>query len=96
MGHLADQPARRAARQTSVGVEGDHVAHPGGHHRSAAFDGHVGRVGGAAQQPVQLVQFAALSLPTDPLAFAFVPYTPAMEQEKAIAARPRLVLFVQP
>ena len=66
VGHLADQPQRRVARQARVGVERDHVAHVGRHVRVAPADRHEGRVGRAAQQAVELLQLAALALPAHP------------------------------
>ena len=55
MGHLADQPERRIPRQPRVGIEGDDVAHVRRHPRGSAGDRHERRVGGAAQQPIELV-----------------------------------------
>ena len=44
------------------------------------------RVGGAAQQPVELLDLAALALPPHPQPFAGVPLPQAMEQEEAVGA----------
>ena len=86
MRHLADQAADRVARQSRVGVERDDVANAAGTRWRCPADRHEGRVGRAAQEPVQLVQLAALALPADPPSFAFVPDSPAMEQQEAVAA----------
>ena len=53
-------------------------------------------VGRAAQQPVQLVQLAALAFPADPPRFACVPDPPAMEQQEAVAAGRRAIALVEP
>ena len=96
MRHLADQAADRVARQLRVGVERDDVANVGRREAVAPADRHESGVGRAAQQPVQLVQLAALALPADPAPFAFVPDAPAMEQQEAVAARRRAVALVEP
>ena len=97
MRHLADQPAHRVARQPRVGVERDDVADAGGHDAGGcAVDVDERRVGRAAQQPVQLVQLAALALPADPPSFAFVPDPPAMQQQEAVAAGRRAVAPIEP
>ena len=54
-----------------------------------------GRVGRAAQQPIQLVQLAALALPADPAPFAFVPDPPTMEQQEAGAAGRRAIAPIE-
>src|SRR4029079_13090148 len=41
-------------------------------------------VGGAAQQPVELLDLAALALPSHPQAFALVPLAQAREEEEAV------------
>jgi hypothetical protein len=48
-----------------------------------------------AQQPVQLVELAALALPSDPAPLPFVPHAAAVEQEEALAAGGRPVAPVQ-
>jgi hypothetical protein len=62
MGELAHQAARRVARQARIGIERDHEAYAGRH----AFGRDERGVVGAAQQPVELVQLAALALPAHP------------------------------
>ena len=69
---------------------------PDGSDRSMAIDGQKRRVGGAAKQTVEFVQFAALALPADPLSLAFVPDAPAMKKEEARAIPGRPVARVQP
>ena len=49
-------------------------------------------VRGAAKQPVQLVELAALPLPADPLAFLLVPETPAVQQQEARPASGRTLV----
>ena len=66
-----------------------------GHRRRTPVEAEEGRVPGAAQQAVELVQLAALALPADPQALAFVPHPPAMEQKEPVAAGRRRVPAVQ-
>ena len=78
----ADQPAGRIAGQRRVLVQRDDVhdllqeGRGGGHV-------HVGGVGGAAQQLVQLVDLAPLPLPAHPAALAGVPLPVAVEDVEA-------------
>ena len=55
-------------------------------HRQVADRDGEARVGGAAQQPVELLDLAALALPSHPQAFALVPLAEPMEQEEAVGA----------
>ena len=55
MGHLADQTERRVPRQSRVGIERDDVTHVGRHLRCLPVDRHERRIGGAAQEAVELV-----------------------------------------
>ncbi|MDT4818208.1 hypothetical protein FQZ97_512990 [compost metagenome] len=96
MGHFADQPQRSVARQPRIGVQGDDVAHPGRHLRRLSVDGHIAGVAGAAQQAVQLMQLAALSLPAHPPALHGIEEASAVEQQKAVTGRARAVALVQP
>ena len=48
------------------------------------------RVGGAAQQAVELLDLAALALPSHPQPFALVPLPQAMEQEEPVRAAVRV------
>ncbi|MNO61713.1 hypothetical protein D3C76_523680 [compost metagenome] len=86
VGHLADQPQRRLARQAGVGVEGDHVAHVARHLRFLPGDGDETGVGRAAQQAVQFMQLAALALPAHPALLAGIEQAAPMQQEEARAA----------
>ena len=95
MRHLADQALGGSARQPRIGVERDHVTDAGRHERRTAINRDKGRVGRAAQQSIQLVQFAALAFPSDPLSFPLVPDSPPMEQEESIAFRRRSVTLIQ-
>ena len=96
MRHLADQPVDRVARQPGVGVERDDVADVGGHLWRLPAEVQETRVGRAAQQPVQLVQLAALAFPADPPRFAGVPDPLAMEQQEAVAAGRRAIAPIEP
>ena len=69
---------------------------PAGSDGSVAVDWQERRVGGAAKQPIEFVQLAALALPADPLSFAFVPDAPAMQEKEARAVVGRPVALVQP
>jgi hypothetical protein len=97
--HLADQPARRLPRHPGIGVERDDVTNAGrrsgrrGVRRPA--DTYEARIGRAAEQPVKLVELAALAFPPDPALLPFVPDSPAMEQKKAVPPRFRSVGAVQ-
>ena len=82
MRHLSDQPLGGPDRQARVSVERDDVADAGGQRRSMAIDWQKCRIGGAAKQPVEFVQFAAFALPADPPSLALVPDTSAMERKK--------------
>ena len=88
--HLADQPQHRVARQPRVGIERDDPAHAGRHGRVDEC-----RVGSAAQQPVQLVQLAALALPPHPDALAGVEHPAAVQQQEPGPARAGAVAAVQ-
>ena len=87
MGQLADQAARGVARQPRVGIERDHVAHAGRHAGGLSADVHEAGVGGAAQQPVELVELAALALPSHPLLLRLAPDPSPVQQEEAVARR---------
>ncbi len=82
--HGADEPVRGGSRQPRVGVERDHVAHARRRVRRNAADRDEGRVRGAAQEPVQLVEFASLPLPSDPPSLGRVPHAAPMEQQEAV------------
>ena len=79
----ADQALRRIARQTRVRVERDAVA-DGRQQLQFADLRREGGVGGAAQQPVELFDLAALPLPADPRVLAYVPLPIAMKQEEPV------------
>ncbi|WP_425128606.1 hypothetical protein [Burkholderia metallica] len=95
--HLADQAAHGIAQQPRIGIERDHVAHVRRHARRPACLRDERRVRCAAQQPVQLVQLAALALPAHPASFAVVPHALAVQQQEAPAfARRRRIKAIQP
>ena len=89
MRHGTDQPADRAARKASIGVERDDVANvlngmnvlPGNIDERSA--------GRAAQQAVEFLKFSALAFPAHPLPFLLVPLAFAMKKKKAWAAAGR-------
>ena len=80
-----DEPPHRAARHARIGVERDHVAHAW---RSLAAGG-VRRIGGAPQQAVELVELAALALPTHVDVLGSVESPLAPKDSKAITAARR-------
>ena len=82
MRHLADEAARRADGHARVRIERDDVADALRQGR-LTFDGQERRVRGTTQQPVHLMQLAALALPADPFALAFVPHAPAVQKIEA-------------
>ena len=81
----ANQVPGGVTRQARVAVERDAVAHLRQDRRVADGQDEAG-VGGAAQQAVELLDLAALALPSHPEAFLLVPLARAMEQEEAIRA----------
>src|SRR5437867_645237 len=73
----------RLARQPGVAVERDAVAHL--REDAELADLHVeARVGGAPQQAVELLDLAALALPSHPHALARVPLADAVEEEESV------------
>ena len=97
--HLADQPPGRFPRHPGIGVERDDVADAGGRSgrrgkgRGAVTD--EGRIGRAAEQPVQLMQLAALAFPSDPPRLPWIPDPPAMQQEEARPAGCRSIAAIE-
>jgi hypothetical protein len=83
----ADESTRRIPRQARVAVQGDDVLDVGKDGRIAHVD-RVTRIGRAAQQPVELLELAALAFPTHPRAFTRIPLPGAMEQVEQVAALP--------
>ena len=77
--HRSDQAPRRFPRQARVGVECDHVTNARGCKRSRHVGCHERRVGGAAQEAVELPQLPALALPTHPDLLSLVPEAAAVE-----------------
>ncbi len=92
MTHLADETQRRVARQSRVGIERDDVADPVGH---AVVRREERRVGRAAQQPVQLVQLAALAFAAHPRALRAIEHASPVQRREARSARPGGVARVQ-
>ena len=94
VGHSPDEFARGVSGEHGVRVQGDDVAHgrPGhtlGIGRRPARQQQKAVAVLAAQQAVELGQFAALALVSHPHPFAFVPQAGAVTQEKAFAALAR-------
>ena len=58
-------------------------------------DSYEGRIGRAAEQPVQLVELAALAFPPDPPPLPVVPDPPAMEQQEAVPAGTLSITAIQ-
>jgi hypothetical protein len=79
----ANELPRDVARQASITVECDAVPHGRQHREVADVDRETG-IGRTTQQAVELLDFAALALPSHPEAFARIPLTQTMEQEKTI------------
>jgi hypothetical protein len=96
MRHLADEAARRFAQQPRIGIEGQHVAHALRNPRRASAAGGERGVGGAAQQPVELLQLAAFAFPPHPALLALAPDAFAMQEQEALAAGRRPVAAIQP
>src|SRR5207249_3909218 len=79
----ADELARGLARQPRVAVERDAIAHF--REDAQLADLHLeARVGGAAQEAVELLDLPALALPAHPGALAGVPLADAVEEEEAV------------
>jgi hypothetical protein len=83
MCQLADQAPHGLARQSRVGVERDDIAHAGRNRGWLTVCANKGRIPRAAQQLVQLMELAALALPSHPLALSFAPHATAMEEVEA-------------
>src|SRR4051812_18411918 len=79
----ADEDARRVTRQPGVAVERDAIPDLRQNRPVADRQDETG-IGRAAEEPVELLDLAALALPSHPEALAFVPLAQAMEQEEAI------------
>ncbi len=85
--HFPDQALGSSNGKPRVGVQGDDVTNARRHERWSAANRQEGGVGGAAQEPVELMQLSAFALPSDPLALALVPDPSAMQQEKTRPVR---------
>ena len=85
VGHLADQPADRLARHARVRIERDDVADSARNRGRLAVNGYEAGVVGTAEQPVELLELAALALPAHPLLLGGVPLPAAMEKQEAVA-----------
>ena len=85
----------RVARQSRVRVQRDDVSDVLGQRRCGGAQVDEGGVRRAAQQPIQLMKFAALAFPTNPSPFTIVPNAPAVQQEKTRPGRSRSVTSVE-
>jgi hypothetical protein len=85
----ADELSGHAPGQPRVAVERDAVPDLR-QHGQIADDGGEARVGGAAQQPIELLDLAALAFPSHPSTFAGVPLPQAMEEEEPVGATVRV------
>ncbi len=86
MRHRSDEANGGAAREARVGVERDDVADVRRHRRPAIGEWHERRVRSAAEKPVQLLELAALALPTHPLSLALVPDAASVEKKESPSA----------
>ena len=91
MRERANELAARIQREIGIGIERDHVADVP-QLFDLADDGGKARIGGASQQPVELVELPALALPPHPAAFRRIPLAATMQEIEP----PRAVLLVQP
>jgi hypothetical protein len=87
--HLSDQASHRIARQSRIGIEGDNEADIGGHVGLLSGHRHETGVGRPAEKAVELMQLAALPLPSHPGVLAGIEQTPAMQEEEAVAGGSR-------
>ena len=85
----ADERFRGIARQPRVAVERDAIADRR-KHRQIADDVDEARVRGAAQEPVELFELAALPLPSHPALFALVPAALAMKEIEEVVPAARM------
>ena len=82
MSHLADQTAHGFACQLRVRIKRYYEAYIGRAARGDAVACNETGIDRAAQQPIQLMQFAALAFPADPACLAGIPQAaPVQEQE---------------
>ena len=82
MGDRPDQLPDSAAWQSRVGVERHHVAHIGRRRRRGPPSRQDAGRRRPAEQGVQLLELAALALPSHPPALGLVPHTPSMKQQE--------------
>jgi hypothetical protein len=92
----AHEATHRTAGQPSIGIERDHIPHVGRRGRRRASGHDAGRQR-PTQERVQLVQLAALPLPTHPAALGLVPRPASVEeQEPRVTIGGLPVALVQP
>ena len=83
--HHADQLTSHASRKPGIAVERDAVLDLRQDAQVADRHGKA-RIGGAAQQPVELLDLPALALPSHPEPFTLVPLAQTVEQEEPVGA----------
>ena len=81
MRERGDQPVRGFARHDRIGIQRDDVLDLTQHFQIARLHAE-GSFCAAAQQQIELVQFAAFALPAHPALFARIPFGIAMEEIK--------------
>ena len=79
----ANELPRNVAGQAGITVECDAIPHAREHREVADVERETG-IGRTTQQAVELLDFAALALPSHPEAFARIPLTQTMKKEKTI------------
>ena len=95
MRHLANQPGHSFKRQARVGIERDHIGNAGWCLRLHAIKGNEAGVRHSAQKAVELMQFAALALPTDPGLLACAPFAGPVQQQETRSGQSRRITFVE-
>lgn len=83
--HFSNQSPGGPNWQASVVVQRDDKANTGRKRRYMAVDGHERRIGSAAKETVELVQFASLALPAHPHFLTRVPDTPTVKKKETCA-----------
>src|ERR1700676_4178865 len=82
MRHGSDQTGGGVTRQTSIRVQGDDIPDIRDCFRGLSARMYECGFRRTSQEQVQLMQLPALALPPHPFSLGFIPYAPAIEQEK--------------
>src|SRR5687767_7877633 len=96
MRQLSDQAPHGLARQPRIGVERNDIADTRRHGGRLPVAADKGRISGAAQQTIQLMQLAALTFPSHPLPLSLAPDPAAVKHIKALAPRKGSMHAIQP